>query len=101
MDALVNEMAFYFLLPLWAARSPGWRAGSKASAAVAAEFLVLAAAAAGALGFRLWLHSFQPNDPSLGNFDPRFHWIVANFHLFVPGMALALALEWSRGGTSR
>jgi peptidoglycan/LPS O-acetylase OafA/YrhL len=93
---LVNEMAFYFLLPLWAAAFAWVASRTKARAAVAVEFLVLAAAAAGALGFRLWLHSFQPNDPSLGNFDPRFHWIIANFHLFVPGMALALALEWSR-----
>lgn len=93
---LVNEMAFYVLLPLWAAAFASLASRVKASTAVAAEFVTLAAAAAGALGFRLWLHSFQPNDPSLGNFDPRFHWIVANFHLFVPGMALALALEWSR-----
>ena len=27
---------------------------------------------------------------------PRLHWLPANFHLFVPGMALAVALEWSR-----
>lgn len=93
---LVNEMAFYFLLPLWAAAFAWVTAQARAKAALLTEFAALAAAAAGALGFRLWLHSFQPNDPSLGNFDPRFHWIVANFHLFVPGMALALALEWSR-----
>lgn len=93
---LVNEMAFYFLLPLWAAAFAWVATRAKARTAVIVEFAVLAAAAAGALGFRLWLHSFQPNDPSLGNFDPRFHWILANFHLFVPGMALALGLEWSR-----
>ncbi|HLM65728.1 MAG TPA: acyltransferase [Acidimicrobiales bacterium] len=93
---LVNEVAFYLLLPLWATGAAWLTRRLKPRVAIGAELLVLAAAALGALGFRLWLHSFQPNDPSLGNFDPRFHWIVANFHLFAPGMALAVALEWSR-----
>jgi peptidoglycan/LPS O-acetylase OafA/YrhL len=93
---LVNEVAFYLLLPFWAAGAAVLARRLKPRLAVATELAVLALAAAGALGFRLWLHSFQANDPSLGDFDPRFHWIVANFHMFVPGMALAVALEWSR-----
>ncbi|HKH04105.1 MAG TPA: acyltransferase family protein [Acidimicrobiales bacterium] len=93
---LVNEVAFYLLLPLWAAGAAALARRLKPRLAVATELAVLGLAAAGALGFRLWLHSFQANDPSLGDFDPRFHWIVANFHMFVPGMALAVALEWSR-----
>jgi peptidoglycan/LPS O-acetylase OafA/YrhL/4-amino-4-deoxy-L-arabinose transferase-like glycosyltransferase len=93
---LVNEVAFYLLLPLWAAGA-AWLAGRlKPRTAVLTELGILLAAALGALGFRWWLHSFQANDPSIGNFDPRFHWLLANFHLFVPGMALAVGLEWSR-----
>jgi peptidoglycan/LPS O-acetylase OafA/YrhL len=93
---LVNEVAFYLLLPLWAAGAAWLARRLKPRAAVRAELAVLVAAAVGALGFRWWLHSFQSNDPSIGNFDPRFHWLIANFHLFVPGMALAVGLEWSR-----
>jgi peptidoglycan/LPS O-acetylase OafA/YrhL/4-amino-4-deoxy-L-arabinose transferase-like glycosyltransferase len=93
---LVNEVAFYLLLPLWAAGAAWLGRRLKPRTAVVTELAVLVAGAAGALGFRWWLHSFQSNDPSIGNFDPRFHWIIANFHMFVPGMALAVALEWSR-----
>jgi peptidoglycan/LPS O-acetylase OafA/YrhL/4-amino-4-deoxy-L-arabinose transferase-like glycosyltransferase len=93
---LTNEVAFYLLLPLWAAGGAWlWRrlAGRRA---VAAELGILGLAAAGALAFRYWLHSFAGDDVTLGTFDPRLHWLPANFHLFVPGMALAVALEWSR-----
>lgn len=93
---LVNEVAFYLLLPLWAAGSAWLARRLRPRIAVATELAVLAGAALGALGFRWWLHTFQANDPSIGNFDPRFHWLLANFHLFVPGMALAIGLEWSR-----
>jgi peptidoglycan/LPS O-acetylase OafA/YrhL len=93
---LVNEVAFYLLLPIWAAGAAWLARRLRPRTAVVTELAILAAAAAGALGFRYWLHSFQANDPSIGSFDPRFHWLLANFHLFVPGMALAVGLEWSR-----
>jgi peptidoglycan/LPS O-acetylase OafA/YrhL/4-amino-4-deoxy-L-arabinose transferase-like glycosyltransferase len=93
---LVNEVAFYLLLPLWAAGAAWLARRLKPRVAVRTELAILIACAVGALGFRWWLHSFQSNDPSIGNFDPRFHWLFANFHLFVPGMALAVGLEWSR-----
>ena len=93
---LVNEVAFYLLLPIWAAGAAWLARRLRPRMAVVTELAILAAAAAGALGFRYWLHSFQANDPSIGSFDPRFHWLLANFHLFVPGMALAVGLEWSR-----
>jgi peptidoglycan/LPS O-acetylase OafA/YrhL len=93
---LTNELCFYLLLPLWAAGA-AWLARRLAPVrALQAELVVLGAAAAGALGFRWWLHGFQVNDPTTGSFDVRFHWIVANFNMFVPGMALALGYEWSR-----
>jgi peptidoglycan/LPS O-acetylase OafA/YrhL len=93
---LVNEVAFYLLLPLWAAGAAWLARRLKPRTAIRTELAVLVACGAGALAFRWWLHSFQSNDPSIGNFDPRFHWLLANFHLFVPGMALAVGLEWSR-----
>ena len=93
---LTNEVAFYLLLPLWAAGAAWlWRRLAPRRA-VAAELGVLALAAAGALAFRWWLHGFGGDDITLGTFDPRLHWLPANFHLFVPGMALAVGLEWSR-----
>jgi peptidoglycan/LPS O-acetylase OafA/YrhL/4-amino-4-deoxy-L-arabinose transferase-like glycosyltransferase len=93
---LTNEVAFYILLPLWAAGGTWlWRKLAP-KRAVAAELGILGMAAAAALAFRYWLHSFSGDDVTLGTFDPRLHWLPANFHLFVPGMALAVALEWSR-----
>jgi peptidoglycan/LPS O-acetylase OafA/YrhL len=93
---LTNEVAFYILLPLWAAGGAWlWRKLAP-TRAVAAELGILGMAAAAALAFRYWLHSFSGDDVTLGTFDPRLHWLPANFHLFVPGMALAVALEWSR-----
>ncbi len=93
---LTNEIAFYLLLPLWAAGAAWLARRLPARRAVAAEAVVLAAAAAGALAFRFWVHTVDTSDPTLGTIDPRLHWLPANFHMFVPGMALALALEWSR-----
>ena len=93
---LTNELCFYLLLPVWAAGA-AWLGRRLAPVrALQLELAVLVAAGVGALGFRWWLHSFQVNDPTSGSFDVRFHWIVANFNLFVPGMALALGYEWSR-----
>ena len=93
---LTNEVAFYLVLPLWAAGA-AWMARRLAPhRAFAVELVVLAAAAAGALGFRYWVHTVDNSDVTLGVIDPRVHWLPANFHLFVPGMALAVALEWSR-----
>ena len=93
---LTNEVAFYILLPLWAAGGAWlWRKLAPRRAVVA-ELGILGLAAAGALAFRYWLHGLSGDDVSLGTFDPRLHWLPANFHLFVPGMALAVALEWSR-----
>ncbi|HEX6421938.1 MAG TPA: acyltransferase family protein [Acidimicrobiales bacterium] len=94
---LTNEIAFYLLLPLWAAGAAWLARRLPARRAVAAEMVVLGAAAAGALAFRFWVHTVDTSDPTVGTIDPRLHWLPANFHMFVPGMALALALEWSRG----
>jgi peptidoglycan/LPS O-acetylase OafA/YrhL/4-amino-4-deoxy-L-arabinose transferase-like glycosyltransferase len=96
---LTNEVAFYLILPLWALGAAWLARKLRPKQAFVAELGALAAAGAAALAFRWWLHSFQVNDPTAGelsDFDPRFHWIFANFNMFVPGMALALALEWSR-----
>jgi peptidoglycan/LPS O-acetylase OafA/YrhL len=93
---LTNEVAFYLLLPLWAAGAAYLAKRLAPRRAVAVELGVLAAAAAGALAWRYWLHSLSGDDVSLGTFDPRLHWLPANFHLFVPGMALAVGVEWSR-----
>jgi peptidoglycan/LPS O-acetylase OafA/YrhL/4-amino-4-deoxy-L-arabinose transferase-like glycosyltransferase len=96
---LTNEMAFYLILPLWALGAAWLARKLKPRQALVAELAALAAAGGAALAFRFWLHSFQVNDPTVGelsDFDPRFHWIIANFNMFVPGMALALLLEWSR-----
>lgn len=93
---LTNEIAFYLLLPLWAAGA-AWAARRLAfGRALAAELGALATAAIGALAFRYWVHTVDTSDVTLGTIDPRVHWLPANFHLFVPGMALAVALEWSR-----
>jgi peptidoglycan/LPS O-acetylase OafA/YrhL len=93
---LTNEMAFYLILPLWAAGGAWLWRKLKGRQALVAELGVLATAMGAALAFRFWLHSFEVNDPTTGQIDPRFHWILANFNMFVPGMALALVLEWSR-----
>ncbi len=93
---LTNEVAFYLVLPLWAAGAAWLARRLAARRAVAVETAALAAAAAGSLAFRYWVHTVDTSDPTLGTIDPRIHWLVANFHMFVPGMALALALEWSR-----
>ena len=93
---LTNEIAFYLLLPLWAAGA-AWAARRLAPGrAFAAELGALATAAIGALAFRYWVHTVDTSDVTLGTIDPRVHWLPANFHLFVPGMALAVALERSR-----
>ena len=93
---LTNEMSFYLLLPLWAAAAV-WLAGKvRPKAAVGIELGVLALAGAAAVGWGFYLHSVQTLDPATGRFDARTHWIFATFHLFVPGMMLALLYEWSR-----
>jgi peptidoglycan/LPS O-acetylase OafA/YrhL len=93
---LTNEVAFYILLPFWAIGA-AWlyrRLGPRR--AVLAELAVLGAAALGALTLVYQVHSFGNDDVTTGTFDARLHWLPANFHLFVPGMALAVVLEWSR-----
>ena len=100
---LTNEVAFYLLLPLWAL-AVAWvvRRLGTGRRALLFEGAVLAAAAAGTLAFRAWLDEIGANSLEGRTFatkfvaDPRVHWIVSNFHMFVPGMALALAYEWSR-----
>jgi peptidoglycan/LPS O-acetylase OafA/YrhL len=93
---LTNEIAFYLVLPLWAAGA-AWLARRLAPRrAFLTELAVLALSAAAALAFRRWVHAIDPTDVRSGVIDPRVHWLPANFHLFVPGMALALTLEWSR-----
>jgi peptidoglycan/LPS O-acetylase OafA/YrhL len=93
---LTNEVAFYLVLPLWAAAFT-WLARRLAPRrAVAAELCVLGLCAAGALAIVYSVHGFGNDDVTTGTFDARLHWLPANFHLFVPGMALAVALEWSR-----
>jgi peptidoglycan/LPS O-acetylase OafA/YrhL len=92
---LHNEIMFYVLLPLWAAAA-AWLASRLAPRrALALELGVLAALAVGALAWRQWLHSVQ-GSYSVEDFDPRFHWLLGQFHLFVPGMALAVGFEWAR-----
>lgn len=93
---LTNEIAFYLLLPLWAAAAAWWARRLPARRAFVAELVVLAGAAAAALAFRYWVHTVDTSDATTGTIDPRLHWLPANFHMFVPGMALALTLEWSR-----
>jgi len=93
---LTNEVAFYLVLPLWAAVAAWVARRVTARQAFVGELVALAAAAAGALAFRYWVHTVDASTVSEGVIDPRVHWLPANFHLFVPGMALAVALEWSR-----
>lgn len=99
---LTNELAFYLLLPLWAFAAAWLFRRFHGRRAVLAEGAVLALAAAAALAFRTWVESLGGNSLAGHTFfdefftDPRLHWIVGNFHMFVPGMALALAYEWSR-----
>ena len=93
---LTNEIAFYLVLPLWALGAASLARRLAPRRALAAELGVLAAAAAGALAFRYWVQTVDTSDVTLGTIDPRIHWLPANFHMFVPGMALAVLLEWSR-----
>jgi peptidoglycan/LPS O-acetylase OafA/YrhL len=93
---LTNEIAFYLVLPLWALAAAAVARRLRRGWAVAVELAALAAAGAGALLFNYLIHTFGNDDVTTGTFDARLHWLPANFHLFVPGMALAVALEWSR-----
>ena len=93
---LTNEVAFYLVLPLWALAAAWVGRRLTPRRALLAEIAALAAAAAGALAFRYWVQTVDTSDVTLGTIDPRIHWLPANFHMFVPGMALAVALEWSR-----
>ena len=93
---LTNEIAFYLVLPLWAAAAAWLGRRLTPRRALVGELAVLALAAAGALAFRYWVHTVDTSDVTTGVIDPRVHWLPANFHMFVPGMALAVTLEWSR-----
>ncbi len=93
---LTNEVAFYLLLPLWAFAASRLGRRLAPRRALVGELGALGVAAAGALAFRYWVHTVDASDVTLGTIDPRIHWLPANFHMFVPGMALALVLEWSR-----
>ncbi|HEX6166885.1 MAG TPA: acyltransferase family protein [Acidimicrobiales bacterium] len=93
---LTNEVAFYLVLPLWALGAARLARRLAPRRAFVTELAVLATGAAGALAFRYWVHTVDASDVTAGTIDPRVHWLPANFHMFVPGMALALILEWSR-----
>ncbi|MGH9234150.1 MAG: acyltransferase family protein [Acidimicrobiales bacterium] len=93
---LTNEVAFYLVLPLWALGAACLARRLAPRRAYVAELAVLATAAAGALAFRYWVNTVDTSDVTAGTIDPRVHWLPANFHMFVPGMTLALVLEWSR-----
>jgi peptidoglycan/LPS O-acetylase OafA/YrhL/4-amino-4-deoxy-L-arabinose transferase-like glycosyltransferase len=93
---LTNEVAFYLLLPLWAYAAARLGRRLTPRRAMIGELGVLGLTAAGALAFRYWVHTVDTSDVTLGTIDPRIHWLPANLHMFVPGMALALVLEWSR-----
>ncbi len=93
---LTNEVAFYLLLPVWAYAASRLGRRLAARRAFIGELGALGLAAAGALAFRYWVHTIDASDVTQGTIDPRIHWLPANFHMFVPGMALALVLEWSR-----
>jgi peptidoglycan/LPS O-acetylase OafA/YrhL len=100
---LTNEVAFYLILPLWALGF-AWlvRRFGRSRRALLVEGGVLVAAAAASLAFRAGLESNGAGSLEGHGFfdklvlDPRLHWVIANFHMFVPGMVLALAFEWSR-----
>src|SRR5690606_28717654 len=85
---LTNEIAFYLVLPLWAAGAAWMGRRLAPRRAVVVELVVLATAAAAALAFRYWVHTVDTTDVTTGTIDPRVHWLPANFHMFVPGMAL-------------
>jgi len=98
---LTNELAFYLLLPLWALGAAWLFRRLRGRAGLVTEGLVLLAVAAGSLAFRAWIETIS--NPFDGHtfadrfvVDPRVHWITSNFYMFVPGMLLALAFEWSR-----
>ncbi|HEX5366998.1 MAG TPA: acyltransferase family protein [Acidimicrobiales bacterium] len=93
---LTNEVAFYLVLPLWALGAAWLGRRLPPRRAVAAEVGALVVAATAGLAFRYWVHTVDTSDVTLGTIDPRVHWLPANFHMFVPGMALAVLLEWSR-----
>jgi peptidoglycan/LPS O-acetylase OafA/YrhL len=94
--SLSVEVAFYVLLPVYAAvlaRLAGRRAGSPARARLGTDLWVLAALAGASLGLRLWLLG----RPSLGWM---YSTVVANFAWFSLGMAVAVvsvAIERRRG----
>jgi len=85
--SLSVEVAFYVLLPVYAAvlaRLPGRRSGgSAARARLGTDLWVLAALAGASLGLRLWLLG----RPSLGWM---YSTVVANFAWFSVGMAVAV-----------
>jgi peptidoglycan/LPS O-acetylase OafA/YrhL/4-amino-4-deoxy-L-arabinose transferase-like glycosyltransferase len=98
---LTNELAFYLLLPLWALGAAWLFRRLRGRVGLAAEAVVLLAVAAGSLAFRAWIETIS--NPFDGHtfadrfvVDPRVHWITSNLYMFVPGMLLALAFEWSR-----
>ena len=98
---LTNELAFYLLLPLWALGAAWLFRRLRGRSGLVAEAAVLVVIAAGSLAFRAWVESISnpfENHTFADRFvvDPRIHWITSNFYMFVPGMLLALAFEWSR-----
>lgn len=97
---LHNEVMFYLLLPLWGAVWAWLTVRLRPRRALTTEIFVLFVLAAGALTWRAWIVSVRPPNPQgnqlLREFDPRLHWLLGQFHLFVPGMVLALAYEWYR-----
>ena len=99
---LTNEVAFYLLLPLWALAAAWLFRRLRGRRGLAVEAAVLAVTAVASLAFRAWIAGLPENSSANHVFgqeffaDPRLHWIVSNFNMFMPGMALALAFEVSR-----
>lgn len=92
---LHNEIMFYLLLPAWAAGAAWLAHRFQPRQALRAELGILTASAVACLAWRMWVQSARV-EYTPETFDPRLHWLIGNFHMFVPGMALALGLEWSR-----
>lgn len=92
---LHNEVMFYLLLPFWAVGAAWLARRFQLRNALRVELGILAGAAVACLAWRMWVQSVRTST-AVEDFDPRLHWLIGNFHMFAPGMALALGLEWAR-----
>jgi peptidoglycan/LPS O-acetylase OafA/YrhL len=92
--SLCVEVTFYLALPLWAAALAAGRRGRDAGHQARVELLALAAVAAGASLWRLWVLEVDGSANHLG-----LSWLPAYADLFAAGMALAVVSARSaRGG---